>query len=309
MVEHKYPVGSDEWVAKNKVELQYGMHVKQCGWSKNWRPVAEFSLNPQTGLYLFVCEANKKALRASQAKHKKTPKGKAIEKRYNTGAAGKAKEKRHRTGAAGKAWSERANAAKRRRTIEDRAWALDNAILCASYKLISRLIATSPTFTRRTGWHHKAFLEHVLMRVHQGGHDWDNHGNSPGQWNLEHRIPRSAYNFRDPEDVKRCWASDNVDVKSFEENMAKDDALLPEEIRLVKPEHWPKAWNGVMPDDSKRLDIWKLASARKIAEATMEAEELDDFEDLDETAPLAKKAKAGPSMEDSSSYASEEDSD
>jgi hypothetical protein len=284
-----------------------------------------------------VSDANKAADAAKKSKHKKSPKGKAVERRYRDGEAGKAKERRYRDGEAGKAASKRSNqsdavkisksiykksatgkatkkrnresatgkarrereyAARRRRRIEDRPWALDCSILSAAEKLISGRYETSPTFTRRTGWHHKAFLKHVLMRVNQSDFDWDNHGNAPGQWNLEHRIPRSAYDFSDPEEVKRCWAPDNVDVKSFEENEAKSDALLPDEIGMVNSSHWPKSWKGHFPDVSKRVEIRKLSNARMLAEASMD---MEDLEDLDEFEEDSEEDIAVPSMEQSSS--------
>lgn len=344
----KYEHGSREWKGANKIEGDLEEdYQKQCGYSKKWLSIEEFSINPRTGTYFSVSDASKAASAAAKSKHKKSPKGKVNERRYKDGEAGKAAERRYKDGesgkaaakrsnqsqagkisktiykksangkfatkrshesAAGKAARQRENAAKRRRTIEDRPWALDCAILSASYKLISGRYETSPTFTRRTGWDHKAFLKHVLMRVNQSDFDWDHHGNAPGQWNLEHRIPRSAYDFSDPQEVKRCWAPDNVDVKSFEENEAKSDALLPDEIGMVNSSNWPKSWKGHFPDVSKRVEIRKLSNARTLAEASMD---MEDLEDLDEFEEDFEGDIAGPSMEQSSSqsYDSKDSSD
>ena len=357
----KYEHGSREWKEANKIEGDLEEdYQKQCGYSKKWLPIEEFSINPRTGMYFSECDANKAAAAMAKSKHKKSPKGKVNKRRYKDGESGKAAERRYKDGesgkaakrrsnqsqagkaakrrynksdgrkisktiykksasgkaaqkrghesAAGKAARQRFNAARRRRRIEDRPWALDCAILCAAEHLISGERGSSPTFTRRTGWHHKAFLKHVLMRVNQSDFDWDHHGNAPGQWNLEHRIPRSAYDFSDPQEVKRCWAPDNVDVKSFEENEAKSDALLPDEIGMVNSSNWPKSWKGHFPDVSKRVEIRKLSNARMLAEASMD---MEDLEDLDEFEEDFEGDIAGPSMEQSSSqsYDSKDSSD
>ena len=360
----KYEHGSREWKEANKIEGDLEEdYAKQCGYSKKWLLIEEFSINPRTGTYFSVSDANKAASAATKAKHKKSPKGKISNMRYRSGETGKATERRYWSGEAGKAAQKRANiiyndsvkgkvtiqryktsaagkaaskrynqsdggkisktiykksakgkiansiykksatgkatqkrsresaagkaqrereyAAKRLRTIEDRGWAMDNTVLSAANSLISGKIEASPTFLQRTGWHHVAFRKHMRQLVEAKGFDLKNHGNAPGQWNIEHRIPRSAYDFLDPEEIKRCWSTANLDVKSFEENEAKADALLPEEVKLVPERFWPKAWAGVMPDESKRLEIWKLASARKVAEAAMKDEDSDEDSDVD----------------------------
>ena len=148
--------------------------------------------------------------------------------------------------------------------------------------MISGRRETSPTFLDRTGWDHVAFREYMGQLVDTKGFDWKNHGNAPGQWNQEHRIPRAAYDFTDPEDIKRCWSRANLDVKTREENMAKDDAIIPSEVKMVPKQFWPKSWGGVMPDESKRLEIWKLAAARKPVEAAMEDSGVEVYSDDDE---------------------------
>jgi len=296
-----------------------GNFVKKCGYSKTMKPIGAFSIHPSgkfEGLYCSVSDANKAVNAESKVKHNKTDKrkisqknskqsavgkarqkrnresavGKATIKRSNESAAGKARQKRNKESAvgratikrnhesaAGKARREREYAARRLRTIEDRGWAMDMTVLSASYKLISGRYETSPKFLKRTGW--GGFRKHMRQLVEAKGFDWKNHGNAPGQWNLEHRIPRSEYDFLDPEEIKRCWSAANLDVKSFEENEAKADAILPSEVKLVPECFWPKAWNGVMPDQSERLKIWEMARERKAVEVTRGIYGLDEFEE------------------------------
>jgi len=279
----KYEFGSAEWQVDNKItKCADGNFVKKCGYSKTMKPIGAFSIHPSgkfEGLYCSVSDANKAVNAESKVKHNKTDKRKISQKNSKQSAVGKARQKRNRESAAGKATIKRENAARRRRTIEDRGWAMDRTVHTTACELISGRIETSPTFLDRTGWGDVAFRKHMRQLVEAKGFDWKNHGNAPGQWNLEHRIPRSEYDFLDPEEIKRCWSAANLDVKSFEENEAKADAILPSEVKLVPECFWPKAWNGVMPDQSERLKIWEMARERKAVEVTRGIYGLDEFEE------------------------------
>jgi hypothetical protein len=296
----KYEHGSADWMTKNKITKDDdGNFFKKCLYSGNMKPIEAFSINPSgkfKGLYYSVCDANKPTFaksnakhrktdkrKISQANHKKTDKWKISNKNYKNGAAGKATQKRNHESVAGKAQRERANDAKRLRRIDDPGWTMDMNTLRSSNHLISGKIETSPTFTRLTGWDHMAFRKHIRQLVDARRFDWKNHGNAPGRWNQEHRIPRAAYDFTDSEDIKRCWSRANLDVKTFEENETKADAILPEEVKMVPEQFWPKSWEGVMPDESKRLEIRKLARERNTTEAAMDDPDDDSDSDDDDS--------------------------
>ncbi len=61
----------------------------------------------------------------------------------------------------------------------------------------------------------------------------------------DHRIPKSAYDHSDPEDVRRCWSKPNMHPMHSTANKEKLTTLLPEEVAKVPQELWPKAWEGV----------------------------------------------------------------
>lgn len=64
-------------------------------------------------------------------------------------------------------------------------------------------------------------------------------------WSVDHRIPKSAYDHSDPEDVRRCWSKPNMRTMPPTANKEKLTRLLPEEVARVPQELWPKAWEGV----------------------------------------------------------------
>lgn len=65
-------------------------------------------------------------------------------------------------------------------------------------------------------------------------------------WSVDHRIPKSAYDHSDPEDVRRCWSKPNMRPMDLTANKEKLTTLLPEEVAKVPQELWPKAWEGVV---------------------------------------------------------------
>lgn len=64
-------------------------------------------------------------------------------------------------------------------------------------------------------------------------------------WSVDHRIPKSAYDHSDPEDVRRCWSKPNMHPMHTTANKEKLNRLLPTEVNNVPKELWPKAWEGV----------------------------------------------------------------
>lgn len=64
-------------------------------------------------------------------------------------------------------------------------------------------------------------------------------------WSVDHRIPKSAYDHSDPEDVRRCWSKPNMQPMHVKANKEKINKLLPSEVAMVPKELWPKAWEGV----------------------------------------------------------------
>lgn len=61
---------------------------------------------------------------------------------------------------------------------------------------------------------------------------WDNYGNKPGQWNIDHIIPQSAlpYDHMDHKNFLRCWALSNLRPLEASTNARKSNKITYETI-------------------------------------------------------------------------------
>jgi len=186
---------------------------------------------------------------------KRSDKGKETNKRYLEGDAGQAKAKRFAD-----------NRTERRRGST--AMRMDSNIMSASNQLISGDRMTSPTFLERTSFTSEVQYIKVLEATFEGEMDFKNHG---PVWEVEHKIPREAYDFDDPEDVKRCWSVKNVHVMTVAANKEKSWQLLDEYITAVGVANFPKAWNGKVPDaafkttHNAKMMAWKMLDDEEAA--------------------------------------------
>ena len=83
-----------------------------------------------------------------------------------------------------------------------------------------------------------AHIEHTRLNSMA----WKDYGTT---WEIDHKIPRSAYNHDDPEDVMRCWSCANVRACWKSANRSKNDQICPELVREVPVGYHPKSWSGV----------------------------------------------------------------
>jgi hypothetical protein len=265
-----------------------------CG----WQPVSEFDVNTETGKPYVNCRKHHAEKLVLSAKHKKTDVGKASEKRSKTSEKGKARAKRANTSVKGKACAKRAKtsekgkaSAKRARTSEkgqataarfaakrtkrrqqSSAMRLDNNIYVAAWHLISGRNKTSPTFVERTGVSETALLAHVRAACAAQCLDFDDRKS----WQLEHKIPREAYDFDDPANVRCCWSLSNLHVMTKADNMEKSWKLIDHWIASAGPSCFPAAWQGRPPtEDMKRAHAAKMLAAKALVDAA-DATDLED---------------------------------
>lgn len=66
-------------------------------------------------------------------------------------------------------------------------------------------------------------LKHHLEKQFKPGMSWDNYG----EWEIDHKIPLSAFNFKTPDDIdfKRAWALKNLQPLWMPENRSKKDHM------------------------------------------------------------------------------------
>jgi hypothetical protein len=196
--------------------------------------------------------------KAANKRYDDSEKGKARDKRYDDSEKGKAANKRYRQGEAGAEKKEREKATKRaRREDGDEAFRMMDAVKNAANKLISGVRDTSPTFVQRTSFRSEVhFLSHMramvklIPGVKFGERD---------KWNVEHRIPVQAYDFTDPEDMKRCWSPGNVRATTPTENMEKSIKIIDELCLEVGAERWPKAWGDRLRTEEEKQAFYASA--------------------------------------------------
>jgi len=73
-----------------------------------------------------------------------------------------------------------------------------------------------------TGYNLKQLKEH-LENQFTDGMSWDNYG----KWHIDHKIPITAFNFENPEDIdfKRCWSLKNLQPLWAVENISKHNKI------------------------------------------------------------------------------------
>ena len=140
---------------------------------------------------------------------------------------------------------------------------MDNAVVCTSNALINGSIETSPTFVARTGFASEVEFLAAVKATFAPGMTLDNHG---VVWELDHKIPREAYDFDDPEDVKRCWSAPNVHALTPEANKEKSWKLVDQYVVEAGIERFPASWNLKWPDHDFKVEHAAKMMMRKILE-------------------------------------------
>jgi hypothetical protein len=287
-------------------------NVQKCGRCSKTFDIADYSTKIQNGeeVPLKKCDPCRKKHAASahtsvndaavRKRFNDSAKGKARDKRRKTSAVGKATikrnkasakgqsaNKRSKTSAAGLALRKREKETKRRRRACDPAFALKNAVLCSAAHLVSGESVTSPTFVERTGFDSESeFLDLIRVSANTLGYTMDQHGSV---WDIEHAIPQAAYDFSNPEDVKRCWSPDNLRVMSSEDNNAKGVTLIDEVLMQVGANSFPLSWGGILPTHDEKeafyeecLTPWVPPEGFDFGEEDEDGEEEDSDEEDDE---------------------------
>ena len=166
----------------------------------------------------------------------------AVQKRFKQSTKGKIANKRFDQSDKGKARKKRLLDTKKKRRACDPAFALMEAIGTASRHLVSGRHIESPTFLARTSFDTESqFRDHVKAAAERIGFTMSQYGD---EFDVEHAIPQEAYNFSNPEDVKRCWSAANVRAMTPSDNKAKGVTLIDELCMEVGSEYFPLSWNG-----------------------------------------------------------------
>lgn len=229
--------------------------TKICVRTRRVIPIACFNKNKKgkAMVYCVTCQVKQKA---QQNAYFKTDHGKAKKKIQNDRSEVKAAKAAYRA-------SEEGIAKTKAYTNSDEYRAKTNAFAKTSagktirkrtyskHKLATDLMngfarmirgGESPNTIKATSFRSAADARAHMRAQLEDGMTVANYGSA---WSVDHRIPKSAYDHSDPEDVRRCWSKPNMRPMHSTANKEKLNKLLPSEVDKVPKELWPKAWEGV----------------------------------------------------------------
>lgn len=79
-------------------------------------------------------------------------------------------------------------------------------------------------------------------------------------WHIEHRVAKCWY-ADDEDDVRRCWSLKNVVPDFASNNYRKGITIIDHVCDEVGSDHWPKSWNGAIPDEATKKSMYKKMRA------------------------------------------------
>tara|TARA_Y100000034_G_scaffold77920_1_gene93687 strand:+ start:576 stop:947 length:372 start_codon:yes stop_codon:yes gene_type:complete len=100
------------------------------------------------------------------------------------------------------------------RTVSSAIWRVTGK---QTWKSIWKTLPYSPTQLKK----------HIENQFQQGM-TWDNWGNTPGCWNIDHIYPQSRllYDSVEHPNFQKCWSLKNLQPMWWEENVAKSDSIV-----------------------------------------------------------------------------------
>ena len=223
-----------------------------------WRQAADGKKFCQHHLNLASKHNHSKSGKAIKKKFRNSIKGKEEQKRNNQTSSGKARAKRYAKSPLGK--STRQKAVSRRKCVSKTDYGYKLACLLTQKASAISSGKNSPSFVDATSFESaQQFRKHMSSFFNStNGFLWSNYAT---KWVNEHRIPKQAYDHKNPIDVKRCWSSQNMRPLSPLENNTKSWKIVDSECHAVGIEHWPLSWNGSIPSSLEKEKLyaeWKL---------------------------------------------------
>lgn len=220
---------------------------KKCAWCNKVKCVTEFRLKADGNPYAH-CDNCKSKHTEGQAKYTKTPAGVETKKRYLQGPKGIAKNKRH-------------NSKRVELRRFDPCAKLDHSLSTIASMLISGKRISSEFFVERTGFESvDRFVALVSEDCVRKGFNMSEYGFT---WQLDHKIPRTAYRFDVERDVRCCWSPKNVHCLSIADNKAKSLKLLDHYLMEAGAENFPVSWDGKLPDEEFKRNFYARCLAPK----------------------------------------------
>jgi hypothetical protein len=194
---------------------------------------------------------------ASLASYRATDKRKQDLKKYNASEKRKATSKRYHCTEKGRA-NNNTNTRKwyRKMKSEDPAKYLLFRLRKKLSK-VAKLGIKSQTLSSLTDLDGPGTVQSHFEIHFSDGMSWDNYGDDDGDWHIGHRIPVACFDGSNKDDVRRCFAKDNLFPQWRSDNHQASVSLPPnlDELKHV----FPAKWAGKVPTVEQRLAIEKAA--------------------------------------------------
>lgn len=198
-------------------------------------------------------------VKASRELHQKSDKGKSDKNRYMSSEKGITTLKKWEDSEAGRLSKKGRNAKAYKKMMsepETRIWErlrVKISKMMSGQKTKSSTVALWTSFNNRT-----ELLKHMEEQFEGTSFTVKNYGT---KWHIGHRIAKSMYNKKDPDDVRLCWDAANLFPQDANENV-KLGVLLPSDEQLLALKSiWPLAWNDTLPNTFERRLLEKNAAA------------------------------------------------
>jgi hypothetical protein len=218
---------------KRKLDEIVPTGQKRCAWCKRSKQLAEFP-SKKSGVVYSHCLVCYNKHKIGQSEYKNTEAGK---RKYSTWASSKN----------GKAHTKKGNQKKVALRKVDSAARLNHSLLTMSSQLIRSKAKSSVLLAKHTAFVSAThFLSVMKHSVKIKGFNWSDFNVT---WTVDHKIPRSAFDFKNPEDVRRCWSPKNLHVLSPADNKAKAYKLLNHYLMEAETANFPTSWNSQFPSE------------------------------------------------------------
>ena len=254
---------------------------KKCSHCRKVLPIDAFGTRVVKGeaVVMAVCVPCVPKKNANNAKYKQSDKGKAANAKYDQSDKGKATNAKYKAGPSNALARKRELAIKKKRRKMDPAFRMMNKVACAARHLVTGEVLSSPTFVQRTGFESEGhFLRHLAKNL-PDGMEMRDHGK---KWHIEHKIPQEAYDFSDPDEVKKCWSPFNVRGLDPRGNFEKSIQIIDEMCYQATVDLWPKWFNRTLPDEKTKQEFYAKCKASHRSEAEEDEESEEEFSDSDE---------------------------
>lgn len=194
---------------------------------------------------------------ATVAAYRSSDKRKSVLKKHNSTEKRKATSKKYYTSEKGRT-NQNKNCRKwyRKMKSEDPAKYLLFSLRKKLYK-VAKLGIESQTLSSLTNLDGPITVRDHFEELFDGGMSWDNYGDNDGDWHIGHRIPVACFDGSNKDDVRRCFAKDNLFPQWRSENHEASAALPSNLNELLHV--FPAKWKGTVPTVEQRLVIEKMA--------------------------------------------------